>query len=218
MLSHSQSIDISRQISVLEIRHRNMIDALLILGQQQRIGMGIDYIDRVAFEKKVDIHLRGVTVAEALNAITRPFEYRWLPDGRAIRITHRGAMVGNRNLLNTRIARFKVSKMPVELADCKVHGALYFALNPNSSGVLGDCPYGGIEHEVDGLEKKNATVRQILNALVSQHGNAAWVVQQPPWTMDKELGYGLWKMLAYDRPDGEYSRELQVRGLGLDNR
>jgi hypothetical protein len=108
--------------------------------------------------------------------------------------------------------------MPVELADCKLQGALYFALNPKSGGLLGDCPYGGIEQEIDGLEKKNATVRQILNALVSQHGNAAWVVQQPPWTMDKDLGYGPWKILAYDRPDDDYSRGLQVRGLGLENR
>ncbi len=31
--------------------------------------------------------------------------------------------------------------------------------------------------------------------------------------MDKDLGYGLWKVLAYDKTDGEYSRGLQVRGL-----
>jgi hypothetical protein len=78
---------------------------------------------------------------------------------------------------------------------------------------VGDCPYGGIEYRIDGLDVNNATVRQILDALVSQHGNGAWVVQQPPWTMDKDLGYGLWKVLAYDKTDGEYSRGLQVRGL-----
>jgi len=37
---------------------------------------------------------------------------------------------------------------------------------------------------------KNATVREILNRLVSQHRNAAWVVQQPPWNMDKNPEYG----------------------------
>src|ERR1700758_4090751 len=62
------------------------------------------------------------------------------------------------------------------------------------------------------------SVRDILNQIVSQHCNGAWVVQQPPWTMGKDLGYGLWKVLEYDRTDAEYSRELRVRGLGLQNR
>jgi hypothetical protein len=127
-------------------------------------------------------------------------------------------MVDSRNLLNRHIAKFKVSEMPLEQADCNLKIAFHFALNPKSSGIVGDCPYGGIEYRIGGLDVKNATVRQILDALVSQHGNGAWVVQQPPWTMDKDLGYGLWKVLAYDRTDGEYSRELQVRGLGLQNR
>jgi hypothetical protein len=43
-------------------------------------------------------------------------------------------------------------------------------------------------------------------------------VQQPAWTMGKDLGYGLWKMLEYDRTDAEYSRELEVRSLGLQAR
>jgi hypothetical protein len=77
---------------------------------------------------------------------------------------------------------------------------------------------GGIEYRIDPLAVRNATVGQILDALVCQHGNGAWVIQQPPSTMDKDLGYGLWKMLAYDRTDGEYSRALQLWGLGLQNR
>jgi hypothetical protein len=31
----------------------------------------------------------------------------------------------------------------------------------------------------------------------------AWVVPQAPWTMGKDLGYGLWKVLEYDRTDAE---------------
>jgi hypothetical protein len=63
----------------------------------------------------------------------------------------------------------------------------------------------------------NAPVWRILDAIVSE-GNAAWVVQQPPWTMDKDLGYGLWQVLPYNRTDGKYSSGLQVWGLGLHDR
>lgn len=195
-----------------------MIDALLLFGQQEHIGVGIDYIDTAALQQRVTIQLRAATVADVLDAITHPFGYRWSTNGRVVRITHLGAMVSSRNLLNTQIARFKVSDVPLEQADCNLKIAFYFALNPKSTGMVGDCLYGGIEYRIDPLDVRNATVGQILDALVSQHGNGAWVVQRPPWTMDKDLGYGLWKVLAYDRTDGEYSRELQVRGLGLQNR
>ena len=94
---------------------------------------------------------------------------------------------------------------------------LYFVLNPNSSGIAGDSPGGNLAFRVGPFYLKNATVRDILNQIVSQHRNGAWVVQQPPWTMGKDLGYGIWKVLEYDRTDGEYSRELQVRGLGLQS-
>jgi len=214
----ASSADLSRHIAVFEVHDRNMIDALLLFGQQEHIGIGIDYIDVAALEQRFTIQLRAATFADVLDVITHRFGYRWSTNGRVVRITHPGATVGSRSLLDTRIAKFKVSEMPLEQVDCNLKIAFYFALNPKSSGIVGDCPYGGIEYRIDGLDVKNATVRQILDALVSQHGNGAWVVQQPPWTMDKDLGYGLWKVLAYDKTDGEYSRGLQVRGLGLQNR
>jgi hypothetical protein len=213
----ASSANPTRHVAVFEVHDRNMIDALLVFGQQERIGIGIDYIDAAAFQQRVTVHLRDITIADVLNEITHRFGYRWSINGGVVRITHRGAMVGSRNLLNARISKFKVSDVPLEQADCDLKIAFYFALNPKSSGIVGDCPYSGIEYRIGPLDVKNATVGQILDALVSQHGNGAWVVQQPPWTMDKDLGYGLWKVLAYNRTNGEYSRGLQVRGLGLQD-
>jgi len=193
-----------------------MVDALLLFGQQEQIGIGIDYIDARALQQKLTVELRATTVRHALDTITHHFGYRWLVNGPVVRVTHSGAMVGRRNLLNTRIANFKVSDMPIGLADCKLKGALHYALNPASDGIVGDCPYNA-ESRVRRVEMDNAPVRQILDAIVSG-GNAAWVVQQPPWTMDKDLGHGLWQVLPYNRTDGRYSLGLQVWGLGLHER
>ena len=63
---------------------------------------------------------------------------------------------------------------------------------------------------------RNATVRQILDRIVSQHNNGAWVVQQAPRNMDKEPSYGLWRLVEYDGNNGaRFSALLQVWGLGL---
>jgi hypothetical protein len=106
-------------------------------------------------------------------------------------------MLGKRNLLNIRIQTFTTPETALGEADCRLRLAFYFAVHPDSKGVAGDCLFGGINVRVGPLQVKNATVREILNRMVSQHGNGAWIVQQPPWTMGKDLGYG------------------PVRGLGL---
>ena len=221
-LLHSQSdfasVRPSRHIEFFQVHDRNMIDALLLLGQQEQIGIGIDYIDAAAFQQRLTVQLRNATLANILNTITRRFGYQWSTDGRVVRVTHAGAMVGRRNLLNTRIAKFKASAIPLGEADCNLKMAFHFALNPNSGGIVGSCLYGDMDYRIDSIDMENATVRQILDALVAQRGNGAWVVLQPPWTMDKDLGFGFWKVLAYDRADGDYSRGLQVRGLGLRDR
>jgi hypothetical protein len=204
-----------RRVPYFEVRNRNMIDALLLLGQQERIGIGIEYIDKAAFQKRVTLQFRDRNVEYVLNALTRPFGFRWSTDGQAITVTHTGAFAGSRNLLNTRIPKFNIEEMPLGQADCRLQVALYFAMNPNSEGVVGDCMFSGVTYRVGPLEMKNATVREILNRMVSQHGNGGWVVQQPPWTMDRDLGHGFWKVLPYDNMNGNYSKGLQVWGLGL---
>jgi hypothetical protein len=211
----ANGLEPSRRVAQFQVQDQNMIDALLKLGHQEEFGVGIDYIDAAAFEKKLSISVRDSTVASVLDQITRALGYMWSVQGHAINVTHPGVMLGRRNVLNTRIRHFKVGPMPIEQAGCQLAIAFKFALNPKMQGLAGDCPFGGSDQRIDGLQMNNSTVREILNALVSQHGNGAWVVQQPSWTLNKDLGFGVWKLLAYDRADGRYSRMLLVRGLGL---
>lgn len=136
--------------------------------------------------------------------------------GLVVSVTHDGTLVGKSNLLNARIPQFRIGETSMHEASLALSIHLYFVLNPNSGGIVGDSPGGNPAFRVGPFNLKNATVRGILNQIVSQHRNGACVVQQPPWTMGKDLGYGIWKVLEYDRTDAEYSRELQVRGLGLE--
>lgn len=56
MLCQSQlasSASPSRYVAVFEVHDRNMIDALLLFGQQEHIGVGIDYVDAAALQQRV---------------------------------------------------------------------------------------------------------------------------------------------------------------------
>jgi hypothetical protein len=200
------------------VKQHNLIDALLSFGAQERIPIGIDYIDKAVFRQRMNLEFRERKVREILDALTHPLGYRWSMAGAVVSVTHDGALLGRSNLLNTRIPQFRIGETSMHEASLALSLHLYFVLNPQSGGIAGDSPGGNLAFRVGPFDLQNATVRDILNQIVSQHSNGAWIVQQPPWTMGKDLGYGLWKVLEYDRTDAEYSRELQVRGLGLQAR
>jgi hypothetical protein len=213
--TRSASSTLSRKVPFFSVKQHNVIDALLSFGAQEHIPIGIDYIEKAAFQQRINLELRERSVREILDALTHPLGYRWSMAGAVVSVTHNGALVGKSNLLNTRIPLFRIGETSMHEASLALSIQLHFVLNPKSSGIVGDSPGGNLAFRVGPFHLRNATVREILNHIVSQHGNGGWVVQQPPWTMGKNLGYNVWKVLEYDRVDAEYSRELLVRGLGL---
>ena len=77
-------------------------------------------------------------------------------------------------------------------------------------------PGANPKFRVGPIRMSTATVREILNRIVSRRKNGAWVVQQPPWNLDKDPSYGWWRVIEYDGNNGaKYSGLLQVWGLGL---
>lgn len=194
-----------------------MIDALLQLGQEQGIPIGIEYIDAAAFRSRITLHEQDTTVGRLLDTITHGQGYSWFTVGNVVTVTHSGAPRGRKNLLNTHIPEFAIDKeVTLQTASHRLLGDMDFVLNPHATGIVGDYPSGNPQFQVGPWTMRNATVRQILNRIVSQHNNGAWVVQQPPWNMDKDLPYGLWRVFEYDGNNGaKYSGLLQVWGLGL---
>jgi hypothetical protein len=206
----------SRPVRSFNIRDLNMIDALLQLGQE-RVPIGIEYIDTAAFRSRITLHEQDATVGRLLDTITHGEGYSWFANGGVIIVTHTGAPQGRKNLLNTRIPEFAIAReVTLQAASERLLGKLDFVQHPHATGIVGDYPSGNPQFRVGPWTMRNATVRQILNRIVSQHNNGAWVVQQAPWNMDKEPSYGLWRVFEYDGNHGaKHSGLLQVWGLGL---
>ena len=207
----------SHPVASFDVQQQNMIDALLQLGQEQQVPIGIEYIDAAAFRSQITLHVRNSTMGRLLDAITHGQSYRWFIENGVVMVTHDGAPQGRKNLLNMRIPEFAIDKgMTLQAASLKLLGGLYWALNPNATGIMGDYPAGNPKFLVGPLRMKNATIREILNRIVSQRMNGVWVVQQAPWNMDKDPSYGLWRVFEYDGNNGaKYSGLLQVWGLSL---
>jgi hypothetical protein len=194
-----------------------MIDALLQLGQEQRIPIGIEYIDAAAFRNRITLHERDTTVGRLLDTITHGQGYSWFANAGVVIVTHRGSPQGRKNLLDSRIPEFTLKRnVTLQAASLRLLGELYFVQHPHATGIAGDYPSGNQRFRVGPWTMRHATVREILNRIVSQHNNGAWVVQQARWNMDKEPDYGLWRVIEYDGNNGaKFSGLLQVWGLGL---
>ena len=85
----------SRPVSSFGIRDLNMIDALLQWGQEQRIPIGIEYIDAAAFRSRISMHDQDTTVGKLLDAITHPQGYSWFTQSEVVMVSHRGAPPGS---------------------------------------------------------------------------------------------------------------------------
>jgi hypothetical protein len=194
-----------------------MIDALLQLGQEQRIPIGIEYIDAAALRSRISLREQNTSVGKLLDTITHGQDYSWFTQGEVVMVTHSGSPQGRKNILNLRISEFTIARdVTLQAVSLELLGKLFFLLHPHATGIVGDYPSGNPQFRVGPWTMRNATVRQILNRIVSQHINGAWVVQQAPWNMDKEPAYGLWRVFEYDGNNGaKYSALLRVWGLGL---
>jgi hypothetical protein len=133
-----------------------------------------------------------------------------------INISHRSVPPKNRNLLDRVLPVFSIpqSQHPftVVMASNYLRGDLDRQLHPprpcphsRPCGVVGNMPVGRLENQIGPLKLRNVTVRKVLNRLVSEHNNSAWLVVVPPWqlarTPPRTLSLNvndLWQILEYD--------------------
>src|SRR2546423_15630246 len=52
------TISPSRRVAFFAVKQRNLIDALLAFGRQEHIPIGIEYIDKAAFQQRISVQFR----------------------------------------------------------------------------------------------------------------------------------------------------------------
>jgi hypothetical protein len=206
---------LTRHVDAFRVGGVTKLDALLGLGKQEHLPLGIEYLDRDAVQTKVTVNLRDVTVEQVFGAVLgRTSGYKWRVDSGVANITHRGVLDDpKRNLLERRLRQFSIERVPLQDASLHLITALTLKLYPKTPTIFGDYPGGNLENTAGPLKMDDATVRQILNCLVGQARDAAWVVQVPPGQLDRLPSGGLWRVVEYDDSSimtnaGEFFRRL----------
>ena len=207
-------LNLDSRVSHFAVQHRNLIDSLPDAWSNRRTYLLLlNTSTKRLFKLTLSLDLRHRSVRQLLTASTRPAGYRWMLRDSVVTVTHSGALTGRSNLLNIRVQHFKIPESTMQHAGVVLAINLYSVLNPHSGGVAGDYAGGNPKYLTGPFDLENKTVREILDRIVSQHRNGAWIVQQPPWTMGRDLGYGFWPIIEYDSTQSTYGNRIQVHGL-----
>lgn len=200
-----------RPVAFFVTERLSLPDALLKLGQEQEIPLGIEYLHIEDVRKRITLRVTHTNVGEVVKSILaygRGYEVV-VRDG-VLNITHPSVPSDpNKNLLNRVLRKFSVpERTPISsAAGLALRAQLKRALRPppparpgaGPVGIAGTSP-GDPENVVGPLELRDVTVRQALNRLVKENGNAAWVVIVHPDRLDRIPDSGLWYIINYESP------------------
>jgi hypothetical protein len=201
---------VRKYVASFRVERLSLLDALLQLGQQEGVPLGIEYVDRQALEKPISVRMDETTVGEIMERLLgRDKEYSWLVREGVLTVRHASVGPGKENLLDHVIPEFSVARCSVIEASNLLRMDLELELNPQIRGFAGDYSPGDPQNLIGPFKMRNVPVWRVLNRLVSADKKAAWIVQVPQGHLDNLPSYGLWTIVEYEDPPRRYAEVLR---------
>ncbi len=179
---------------------RTLIASVVDLAYQYELPTGIEYLDHEATTRPIDLQFHDESVRGILLAIIQEVpEYRVSFSEDIVDIYVPKAREDPSNLFSKIIKNFAVTELDTHLADMELVCELAQELVP-LGGCGGSIALGQWGPLKITLHLHNATVREILNAIVAQNGRAVWTVMAPPEKLTKNQFGGLWHIYPLEPP------------------
>jgi hypothetical protein len=183
---------LEKRVELFNTSGRTLVATVLDLAYEHELPTGIEYIDEEAITKPIDIELRNESVRGIIEAIIQQApEYRVSFSEGLVDIYAPKAREDPSNLLNKIIKNFAVTEMDTHRADMELFCALSREVAP-AGGCGGSIAAGQWGPLKITLHLQNATIYEIVNAIIAQNGKAVWTVIAPPDKLSKIPVGGLW--------------------------
>jgi hypothetical protein len=169
-------------------------EQLIEVAQHYRIPMGIQWVsvpNNAALPAPAE---EQPTVKDLIDSILRRTpSYKFEIVGQVVNVFHVSFADDPRNFLNIRIANYEANRENVFGAEALLRFNIHRTLHPElyARGWNGGYGYGarredGFDVKNISFSGKNVTVREILNEIAEQNGNALWIVDLTPSKMMKD--------------------------------
>jgi hypothetical protein len=221
----------SRPVSSFKAEGLTMIDALMELARSEHVPLGIEYANPDDFVRAVNVDLGSTTLGQAFEALlpgNKSYSIR-VHDG-VVHLVNSAVSAKRPTLLDQVVPEFSAAPdhgnpLTVVMASnlLRLNLEQLFSPKPPSPssgpvGIVATLPSGLLKNEIGPLRLRNKTVRQILDRLVSEHNNSAWIILVPPAELKHLPRHGqywsvndLWLILEYNLSPLRWSDNL----LGL---
>jgi hypothetical protein len=169
-----------------EVNNIDRMDAILTLARRYHVPLGIEFVDEAMFQSVTFRVPSGDTIKSALDLLA-PTDSGFLvtEHGNVFVISHQNVPTAD-NVLDTTLDEIKVPEGTIQEADM----ALLFALDRQhrrNAGIPQANGYGASEGmssvqstRIAPFEATKISVRDVLDRIVGEDGNAAWIVQVRP--------------------------------------
>lgn len=215
---------LARHVPSFRIESLSPVEAILALGQQERICFGLRNLSKRSFLKPTTASFQNRTVLQIVRAL--------LNDEHNLRVVNTGKGTiyvfvpsGSRNLLDYKFKRFFIPSEKTGMSDAQGRMTLLTAsevlsiwlrnaLQRSPQGLVGSFSPGNAEDMVGPFDETNITVEQLLNLMVGQSTGASWIAALPD---DKaRRNPARWRIFEYDRPIEQYRREIGKMAEAMD--
>jgi hypothetical protein len=178
---------------------RSLVAVALDLSYAYHVPLALQYVDRSSTTQPITMHVRNDTLREIFVGIISQFpDYRVSFSEGLVEIYSPSARADSSNLLNTTIRKFTVARRDASHAEMELYCAM--VRETRAGDVCGGSTTSWGAKNIT-LDMENAKVYRILNAIVSQSGDAVWIVTVPPGKLSELASVGrLWHIYPLEEP------------------
>lgn len=193
-------------LATARIQGGTLFEALLAFGVANKICLGIEFDSNDLLQSPISLQLSNITaVAAVRNALHSHRRYSIATDGLlSVRTT-----AGRATWLDVRIHLFKIVRTDVQTASNVLFMYLQDEIKPRK-GYGGHFRMGDVKDLVGPFDKKDKTVRELLNLIVASSKGAVWITTKP-YVQASSPPDAFWKILEYS--DANLNNRVIVRDL-----
>jgi hypothetical protein len=181
-----------------------MVEAVLALAYACQLPLALEFISQDAVRGPVDLPVQTGSVREVITAVVDSAPgYRVDFAHGLVDIYSSEARRDPLNPFNLVVPEYRVAGLDTDMADSMLVCTLGDELLPHSGGCGGSSPFGRWGPLKITLEMHNATVYEILNAIVAQNGRAAWTpinLPRVPELRRRRFFTNFWSIYPLDPP------------------
>jgi len=189
---------LNTRVEKFDTSGRTLVQSVVDLVFEYRLPTAIEYADREASTRKLNLQFHDESVRSILeNIIQQDSEYRVNFEEEIVDIFSAKARKDPSNLFNKVIHNFEVTQVDTHQADAELLCALGREAGSEVCGgslAIGQWPQVKIT-----LHFQNAKVYEVLNAIAAQNGEAIWTVIARPPNLSK-LQSNFWYIYPLQQP------------------